>query len=87
MSGLASQSLTDTHREYLPAITVLVIRPNGWILVCPLPWVAYSLVLTMRREVTPAAIFLFAGTLFLAAAILVCAVVIASVIPFLTLHA
>src|SRR5262245_55425108 len=87
LSGLALRSLSDTHRELLPAVTSLVIRPNGWILACPIPWLVYSLVLTLRREPTPSAVFLFAGTLFLAAAVLVCAVVIASVIPFITLHA
>ncbi len=87
MSGLALRSLGDTHWESLPAVTVLVIRPNGWILACPFPWVVYSLVLTMRREVTPAAAFLFAGTMFLALTILVCAVFIACVIPFITLKA
>ena len=87
MSSLALRSLEDTHRVFLPAVTVLVIRPNGWILACPLPWLIYSLVLTMRREVTASAVLLFAGTLFLAAAVMVCAVVIASVIPFITLKA
>ena len=87
MSGLALRSLKDTHRELLPAVTDLVIRPNGWILACPLPWLIYSLVLATRREVTPSAVFIFAGSLFLAAAVLVCLVVIASVIPFLSLHA
>ncbi len=86
MSGLTLHSLADTNRE-LPAVTALVIRPNGWILACPLPWLIYSVVLTIRRELTPAAVLLFAGTLFLAAAVLVCAVVIASVVPFITLKA
>jgi hypothetical protein len=85
MSGLAMHSLADTHRDLLPAVTVLVLRPNGWILACPLPWLIYALVLTVRREITAASVLVFAGTLFLAAAILVCVVVVASVIPFITL--
>ena len=86
MSGLVMHSLADLHPDLpLPAVTALFIRPNGWILVCPLPWLIYSLVLTVRREVTPAAALVFAGTLFLAAALLVCLVVIASVIPFIAL--
>jgi hypothetical protein len=84
MSGLVLRSLEATHHEMLPAVTILVIHPNGWILACPLPWLIYSLVLTIRRETTPAAVFIFAGTLFLAAAVLLCAIVIACFVPLLT---
>ena len=82
MSDLALRSL-DTDRP-LPAITNLVIRPNGWILICPIPWLAYALFLTTRQSVTIDTILIFSGTLVLATAILICAVVIASVIPFMT---
>ena len=85
MSGLAMHSLAGDHRELLPAVTVFALRPNGWILACPLPWLIYALVLTMRREITAAAVLVFAGTLFLATAILVCVVVVASVIPIISL--
>jgi len=86
MSRLVLHSLADTNMA-LPAVTALVIHPNGWILACPLPWLIYSLVLTLRREVTASAALVFAGTLLLGAAILVCMVVVASVIPFITLKA
>ena len=86
LSELVLRSLADTHRDYLlSAFTAFVIRPNWWILACPVPWLIYSVVLTMRRELNPAAVFVFAGTLFLAAAVLVCAVVFASVLPFIPL--
>lgn len=87
MSGLAMHSVADMHHEMLPAVTIFVLRPNGWILACPLPWLIYALVLTMRREITAATVLVFAGTLFLAAAILICVVLVASVIPFITLKA
>jgi hypothetical protein len=84
MSGLIMKSLADTGRgPYLPAFTVFLFRPNGWILLCSFPWIVYSAVLSFRREVTPRAVFIFAGTILLGTALLVCAFFIASVLPFL----
>ena len=83
MSTFALQSL-DANRP-LPAITDFVIRPNGWILICPIPWLIYAFVLSLRREPTPGSIFIFAGTLFSGRTILVVLIIIASVMPFIVL--
>jgi hypothetical protein len=85
MSSLVMKSLADTGREILPAITVFLFRPNFWLLLFPLPWIIYSAVLTFRRELSPGAVFIFAGTAILGAALLICACFIAAVVPFLRL--
>jgi hypothetical protein len=85
LSSLIMQSLADIGREPLPAVTVLVLRPNGWILFFPIPWIIYSAVLSFRRDITPGTLFVFAGTMVLAAAALVCALIIACVVPWITL--
>jgi hypothetical protein len=87
MSGLIMKSLADTGRELrdLPGITVFLFHPNLWILFCPVPWIIYSSVLSLRRELTPSAVFLFAGSVVLGVALLICAFFIAAVVPFLRL--
>jgi len=89
MSCLIMKSLADSGREldYLPAPTTLLFHPNLWILFCPVPWIIYSTVLTLRRELTPSAVFVFAGTLVLAVSLLMCGFFIAAVVPFLRLKA
>jgi len=88
MSELVMDSMRDMKRlDYLPWFTGTFIRSHSWILACPSPWVVYSAVLSFRRDVTPSALFLFAGTLFLAAALVVCVVVIAAILPYIPLHA
>jgi hypothetical protein len=89
MSGLIMKSLADTGRELheLPAITVFLFHPNGWILFLPVPWIIYSAVLTFRRELSPSAVFIFSGTAILGAALLLCAFFIAAVVPFLRMRA
>jgi hypothetical protein len=69
---------------HLPTFTLAVLHPCGWILFCPLPWVVYSAVLSLRKEVKPGSTFLFAGTLFFALALVVCAVVIANAMAWLS---
>ena len=50
-----------------------------------MPWIIYSMLLTLRRELTPSAVFVFAGSVVLGVALLICAFFIASVVPFLRL--
>jgi hypothetical protein len=87
MSELVMHSIRDMKRlDYIPWFTGTFIRSHSWILACPVPWLVYSTVLSFRREVTPSALFVFAGTLFLAAAVVTCVVVIAAVLPYIPLH-
>ena len=51
-----------------------------------LGYLCLGAVLSFRRDVTPSALFLFAGTRFLAAALIVCVVVVAAVLPYISLH-
>jgi len=89
MSELILQSHLNTldRLDGLPAITVVLFHRNGWMLFYAFPWAVYSLVLTLRRELTPNATFLFAGTAVFGATLLLCAFFVAAVLPFLRLHA
>ena len=86
MSELVARSLHDMEAT-VPAFTRLVILPrHGWLLFAPVPWVIYSAALTIRKEVTPGALFVFAGALFLFAALVVGAVAVALCLPYIPLH-
>ena len=86
MSELVVRSLHDTAGN-VPAFTRLVILPrHGWLLFAPVPWIVYAAALTFRRELTPGAVLVFAGTLFLFSAFVVCAVAVALSLPFIPLH-
>jgi hypothetical protein len=65
----------------LPAITRILLFPNTWILVCPLPWLIYAVVLSRRSELTRGAALVFAATIITATVLLVCAVVTACTLP------
>ena len=69
-----------------PKATELLLRPNGWVLLFPLPWLIYAMVLSRRRELTPGAGFLFAGTVVLALSILTCAIAVACLLPYVELY-
>jgi hypothetical protein len=88
MSELVEHSMRDTMAALpVPYFTRLVILPHWWLLIVPLPWVVYAGLLTFRRELTPGAALLFAGTLILFAALLVCALAIALTLPYIPRHA
>jgi hypothetical protein len=87
MSELVERSLRDTMSGLpVPSFTRLIILPHFWMLFVPLPWGIYAGVLTSRREISPAAVALFAGTLILAATLLACPVAIALTLPYIPRH-
>jgi hypothetical protein len=87
MAELVGRSMRDTMPGVdLPYFTQLVAFPHGWLLVVPVPWIVYAAALTLRRELTPAAVFVFTGTLILSAVVLVCALVIALTLPYIPRH-
>ncbi|MGA2139956.1 MAG: hypothetical protein ABSH14_13950 [Verrucomicrobiia bacterium] len=70
----------------LPPLTAaLVINPN-WLWFCPVPWIVASLVLSCRKEVSPAVGFLFLGSIVLAASLILFPVLIALAFPWLALY-
>jgi hypothetical protein len=73
--------LEGFRREALPAFTVFVLYPSGWILFCPLPWLIYATALSRRQVLASNSVFIFTGTVVLAATLLLCAVAIASILP------
>jgi hypothetical protein len=89
ISSVAMLSFTDTHTNgglRLPAVTLFFLSHNGWILLCPLPWLIYAVVLSRRRGLTPDAVFIFAGTAILGLAILALIVAGACLLPYIALH-
>lgn len=84
MSELIEHSLRDLgDRIIIPYFTGLIVLPHGWVLFVPLPWAVAAAVLTCRRQVTPSSVLLFAGTLIVAAALLVCVLALAFMLPYL----
>ena len=79
---LVERSLQDMQ-VVVPAFTRLVIHPHGWLFVAPLPWLVYAGVLTFRRELTPSAALVFSGALLLFVALIVCALALALLLPYL----
>jgi hypothetical protein len=71
--------------DSLPGLTRLVLQSPIWLLFVPLPWIIYSSVLSLRREVTVRAAFIFAGTIALAMSAVVSAVVVAACLPLFPL--
>jgi hypothetical protein len=69
----------------LPGLTVWLLNPNWWLLVCPMPWIIYAVVLSWRRPVMLEHVLIFCGTQVLAAAILVSLVTLACALPWLPL--
>ena len=72
--------------RHLPYFTRLILTPHGWLLFVPIPWIVYSAALSFRRKITAASLFLFAGTLILAAVIVTCLVVLALTLPLLPMR-
>lgn len=69
----------------VPAFTQLVLLPHGWLLFCPMPWIVYAVFLTFRKQITPGATFLFVGTVCLAMTVIVSAVTVAALLPYMDL--
>ncbi|HEY3854307.1 MAG TPA: hypothetical protein VGO67_07955 [Verrucomicrobiae bacterium] len=70
----------------LPGFTELLLRHNGWILLVPLPWVVYAIVLSGSQDLSPGSVFLFSGTVVLTLAVLICLVSLACALPYASLH-
>ena len=85
MSGLVELSLQELGVP-APNITHLIIHPHWWLFAAPFPWIVYACLLTARRELTSASVFIFAGALTLFGAILVSALALALALPYIPLH-
>ena len=69
----------------LPRFTLLVLDPHGWLLFMPIPWVIYSVVLSVPKELSARAPFIFAGTVVLFMTLVFFSVVVAGLLPLITL--
>jgi hypothetical protein len=77
-------SLQTTHRGLpVPNLTAWMLVPHHWwILWCPAPWAFCASVLSARRELSASAALVFAGSVAVAAALLVGCVATACVLPY-----
>jgi hypothetical protein len=66
---------------HLPAFTTLVLYPHGWILLCPVPCLAYVVYSVRRQQLSRRKMFVFAGTVVLTSLFLVSAVGTACILP------
>ena len=69
-----------------PGATQLLLRPNGWICLFPLPLLIYAVVLSRRRDLTPSTVFIFTGVVVLAMTILTFVIAGACLLPFVELY-
>jgi hypothetical protein len=82
MAQIVLRYLHDFRSDYaLPYLTQLVLKPHIWLLFCPLPLVVAAEVLSWRRELSTESVFIFAGTIAVATALILCSVAIAAVLP------
>jgi hypothetical protein len=71
----------------LPYFTQLVFYPHGWLLFCPLPWIVYAALLSLKKQLAPGDVCLFASTICVAVSAIVSATAIAGLLPHLDLIA
>jgi hypothetical protein len=84
LAGFIMASLADQQRA-APAFTALVFAQPTWWLLLPLPWFAYAFFLTRRTPPTKDAILVFAGVGAVFASLIFGLMVIASLLPQITL--
>lgn len=84
LADVVMQSLVDEQRAP-PGFTSFFFGHPTWWLVIPIPWVIASFVLSRRPSPAIDLILLFAGTVAVAAAFLLGIMVIAAILPFLTI--
>ncbi len=69
----------------LPSFTQLVLFPHDWILLYPVPWIVAAFWLTLRKQISPGAAFVFAGTVCVGLVVIISAVTLAALLPHLDL--
>jgi hypothetical protein len=70
----------------IPAFTRAVSHYRLCLLFFPVPWLVYSAVIGKRKVLNPEAIFVFSGTLFLGAALLVSVLAFAFILPWIDIN-
>jgi hypothetical protein len=71
----------------LPGFTRFVLAPHTWLLFAPWPWAIGAAVLSFRRQLSPDALFIFAGSIVLGMVVVLCAVTIAAILPLIPIRA
>jgi hypothetical protein len=71
LSSLSLLAFSNVTKTPPPHITFILLHPNTWVLFFPVPWIIYSVVLSLRKELAASSVFLFTGTLLLGLAIVV----------------
>jgi hypothetical protein len=66
----------------LPRFTEFFLRSHNWLLLAPVPWVIYSVILSVKSQVSPRVAFIFAGTISLAMTSVACVVLVGALMPY-----
>jgi hypothetical protein len=75
------------NQTFYLAGSLFIIAASQWMdFLRSLAVVIYAIVLSCRRELTPKAVLIFAGTVFLGLAVLIFVVTTACLLPYVTLY-
>ena len=75
-----------SHAVALPAFTGAVFRWRYWLLLCPIPWLSYAVVLSREKDLSSVSALRYAGSAALGLAIIVYVVVVAALLPYTVLR-
>ena len=78
-------SYVRDFRQVVPVALAELVLHHTWLLFCPLPWIVYAALLSRRRELSPGAVFVFAGTICLVMIVIVSIVALGAIlacVPF-----
>lgn len=84
LAGFVMRALADEQRA-APGFTLLFFGEPTWWLLIPIPWVVFSLILSRRPSPAVGSVLVFAGTVGVVAAFLLGVMVIAAILPLLTI--
>jgi hypothetical protein len=67
----------------LPGFSRLMFAQRAWLLFYTLPWVVCSTFLSLRKNISPGAVLIFASSVFIASILVMASVVVATLLPYI----
>jgi hypothetical protein len=69
-----------------PYFTQLILEPNEWLFIMPVPWLVYASILTRQAALSRNRVLIYVGTWLLFMTLLVCALAVALALPIMPRH-
>jgi len=69
-----------------PYFTQLILEPNEWLFIMPVPWLVYASILTRQAALSRNRVLIYVGTCLLFMTLLVCALAVALALPIMPRH-